>query len=155
MQFKDAIKMKRFQSDYHMAILNIWYTGNWLRDISTPIFKKEGITSQQYNVMRILKGRHPNACAAGDIKEVMLDKSPDMTRLLDRLLDKKFIEREVCESNRRKLDIQISKSGLKLLDRMEPVLKDHHERNSDNLSESEAKQLSELLDKIRKNEVSN
>ena len=96
MQFKDEIKTKNFQSNYHMAVLNIWFTGNWLRDLASDVFKKEELTSQQYNVLRILRGRFPNVCAAGDIKEVMLDKSPDMTRLLDRLLEKKNTLNEMC-----------------------------------------------------------
>lgn len=149
MLFRDTIKQKKFKSNYQMAVLNIFYTRNWLHDSLSPILKEAGITPQQFNVLRILKGSHPDACSAQDIKEVMLDKSPDLTRLLDRLIEKGYIAREICEGNRRKLDIMITETGTKLLDMVNPQLEHMDNENKRKITDSEATELSRILDKIR------
>lgn len=148
MKLEDEIKMKKFASPQIKAELNIYFTANWLHDLSKAVMKPFGITSQQYNVLRILRGKHPEYCAAQDIKEVMLDKSPDLTRMVDRLMEKKLVTRVVCEENRRKLDIGITEKGIKLLEEMEPKMKEHHKRTS-RITNKEAEELSRILDKIR------
>ena len=148
MDFKEEIKQDKFISPQQMAHLNLLYTANYMNDIAKPVFKSFGITSQQYNVLRILKGQHPEVCSAGDIKAVMIDKSPDLTRLIDRLLEKDFVTRIVCEENRRKLDIGITKKGLALIDDIAPGLSDLME-NQLQISDKEANELSRLLDKLR------
>ena len=117
-------------------------------DKSKVIFKDLGITPQQYNVLRILKGKHPGCCAAGDIKEVMLDKSPDLTRLIDRLIEKGYVTREVCMENRRKLDIAITDKGLAFTKEIGPNLKIQFEQMN-KITNKEAIELSRILDKMR------
>jgi DNA-binding MarR family transcriptional regulator len=112
-------------------------------------FKEVDITFQQYNVLRILRGKFPESLNPGEIKSVMLDKSPDLTRLVDRLLAKELVERGTCEVNRRKIDIKISQKGLDFLKSIDKKVKGVHEAHTLNLTEQEAETLSNLLDKLR------
>ncbi|MCH8319037.1 MAG: MarR family transcriptional regulator [Bacteroidetes bacterium] len=148
MKIEEEIKQKKFESNYQMAHINIMFTANWLMDKSKTIFKLFGITPQQYNVLRILKGKHPGCCAAGDIKEVMLDKSPDLTRLIDRLMEKGFVTRGVCVENRRKLDIAITDKGLTLIKETAPKIKAQFEQMN-SITNKESIELSRILDKMR------
>lgn len=148
MKLEDAIKQKKFDSPYHKAVLNIMYTFNWLSQEQEKLFREHDITPQQYNVLRILRGKHPNSICAGEIKEVMIDKNPDLTRLCDRLVKKGLIERETNEFNRRQVLIGITSTGLEFLKKMDPVLKNLSKKNK-NLSDEENRILSDLLDKFR------
>lgn len=148
MALEDEIQQSTFKNPVHKAVINIMFTSNWLTNRMRPLFKQYGITEQQYYVLRILRGRHPELCAARDIKMVMLDKTPDLTRLLDRLVKKGWVSRVVCKENRRKLDILITGDGLELLSAMDPEMKVNSEE-LETLSPEEAEMLSHLLDKLR------
>lgn len=148
MRIDDEIKQKQFKSPFQKAIINLFFTESWVQNKFKTFFKQFGITSQQYNVLRILKGHHPNSYTAGQIKEVMVDKTPDLTRLLDRLQAKKLVGRKICEWNRRQLEIVITPEGLDLLDSIGPI-QDNLMTDINNLSDQEAEQLSQLLDKLR------
>ncbi|PCH99177.1 MAG: MarR family transcriptional regulator [Bacteroidetes bacterium] len=148
MRIDEEIKQKKFVSPIQKAHLNVMFTSNWIIGTTKGILKPFGITHQQYNVLRILKGRSPEYCTADDVKSVMLDKSPDLTRLLDRLIDKGFVNRRVCEENRRKLDIGITANGKKLLIKIGPKIKSHHDK-ANVLTNNEAEELSRILDKLR------
>jgi DNA-binding MarR family transcriptional regulator len=134
-----------FKNNKIKALINIKYTANWLYSREIDYFKPYGISPQQYNILRILRG-------AGEpikvqlIKERMIERAPNATRLMDKLCDKKLIERSRCDHDRRVVYIHISKNGLKLLDQID-VSTDITFMN--NLSEEEAQLLSNLLDKIR------
>ncbi|MFL5753621.1 MAG: MarR family winged helix-turn-helix transcriptional regulator [Bacteroidia bacterium] len=147
MKIDEAIKQKKFDSPVHKAMVNVIYTYNWLSNLWTAFFEQYEITEQQYNVLRILRGRYPNSICAGDIKEVMLDKNPDLTRLCDRLVKKGLIERQYNEFNRRQVLIRITKTGLDLLRHIDPGMKKQAKKIK--LSDKEAELLSDLLDKIR------
>lgn len=148
MRIDDEIKQKQFKSPFQKAIINLFFTESWVQNKFKTFFKQFGITSQQYNVLRILKGHHPNSYTAGQIKEVMVDKTPDLTRLLDRLQAKNLVGRKICEWNRRQLEIVITPEGLDLLDLIGPI-QDDLMTDINNLSDQEAEQLSQLLDKLR------
>ena len=148
MRLEDEIKQTKFTSPLQKAHLNTLFTANWILGISKEIMKPFGITPQQYNVLRILNGKKGQACSADDIKAVMLDKNPDLTRMLDRLKDKGYIVRSVCEKNRRKLDILITQDGVKLLNGIGPHLRVRHE-SMNNITAKEADELSRILDKLR------
>jgi len=107
----------------HKATINLMYTANWLHGEFRDLFKSFDITHQQYNVLRILRGMHPNCVNPTEIKEVMLDKNPDITRLCDRLLLMGLIHRNIDKENRRKMKIVITEKGLDLLLEIEPVIK--------------------------------
>ena len=148
MTIAEEIKQKEFKSPYQKLMINLIYTVNWIRDKNKDLYKKYGVTNQQYNVLRILKGAHPKVKSAGEIKDVMLDKSPDLTRLLDRIVSKGFVERDICPDNRRKMDIKITNKGLELLKKMGSEIS-KIESSLGSLTEEEANIASDILDKIR------
>ena len=148
MKLEEAIKQKRFESPQIKAMLNIMYTANWLMGEFRDVYKPFGITPQQYNVLRILRGKHPESINPSEIKEVMIDKNPDITRLCDRLLAMGLIGRSIDSDNRRKMNIVITDQGLHLLAQIQPLLT---ERQTQILHRSEInfELLSELLDELR------
>ena len=146
MGFKEEIKSK-FDSNQLMAAVNIIYTSNWLRDISLPIYKKHNILSQHYNILRIVNGSFPNSVSPGYIKEVMLDKGRDLTRLVDKLVKLGYVERSLCKDNRRKMKITITQPAKEIINIIGTEINNLY--TSYNLNEDEANQLSNLLDKLR------
>ena len=125
------------------------YTNFQIGNKMRKYFKKYDITSQQFNILRILRGQLPSPVSIGLLKERMLDKSSDVSRIIDRLLLKKLVERTECKTDRRQKDVLITKKGLNLLE-----LIDKEDNPQDvilsNLNEQEVEQLNFLLDKIRK-----
>lgn len=127
------------------ALLNIIYTANWIQGQQNAFFKPFGISPQQYNVLRILRGAG-EAISVQTIKDRMLERSPNATRMMDKLCAKDLIERVACPSDRRVVHIEITKQGLELLTQIDGDLKHDY---LENLSVQEAEILSDLLDKIR------
>ena len=135
----------KFPNEKVKALLNIKYTASWLDQIGNEILKPYKISEQQYNILRILRGAG-KAITVNEVKERMIQKSPNATRLMDKLSDKGFIERTRCENDRRVVFIKITKKGLSLLEKInmnqfDAILKA--------LTEEEAKTLNTLLDKLR------
>lgn len=149
MRIEEAIKQGKFSNNFHKALVNLIFTSNWLRDANAEIFKKYDILPQHFNALRIIKGRHPKPVSAGEIKEVLLDKASDVTRLLDKLVKQGYVKRQLCEYNRRKMDITITPEGLELLEELETPMKAFYEDLGTRITPEEAEQLSDLLDKIR------
>ena len=135
----------KFDNEYVKALINIKYTASWLDNIAGKILKPYNISEQQYNILRILRGAG-KAITVNSIKERMIQKSPNSTRLMDKLCDKGLINRVRCESDRRVVYIEISNNGLELLEKMDLV---ELEKYMHSLSEKEVKTLNKLLDKIR------
>lgn len=135
----------KFANNRVKALLNILYTANWISSYQNEFFKSYGISPQQYNILRILKG-------AGEpinvqvVKDRMIERSPNATRLMDKLCSKNYIERLACDHDRRVVKITITKEGNALLD---AIPDDLNKELLKNLSEEEAEQLSNLLDKMR------
>ncbi|WP_194767615.1 MarR family winged helix-turn-helix transcriptional regulator [Tamlana sp. I1] len=127
------------------ALLNIIYTANWINSQQNDFFKPFGISPQQFNILRILRGAG-KPINVQTIKERMVERAPNATRLMDKLCAKRLINRLPCPGDRRVVHIEITKSGLKLL---EDISKDFKEDLLENLTKEEAQQLSDLLDKIR------
>jgi DNA-binding MarR family transcriptional regulator len=149
MKIEKAIKQSKFESPLQKAVINIFYTANWLRDQQWELFKKYDILPQHYNVLRIIKGKHPESVSPGDIKDVMLDKGNDVTRLVDKLVKMGLVKRSLCEANRRKIDINLTDKGLGFLKELNEPMRKQYNSIKKQLSEKEAEQLSNLLDKIR------
>ncbi|WP_425075542.1 MarR family winged helix-turn-helix transcriptional regulator [Psychroserpens sp. S379A] len=135
----------KFENNKVKALLNIIYTANWINSHQNTFFKPFGISPQQFNILRILRGAG-EAIKVQTIKERMLERAPNATRLMDKLCNKQLIERLACPTDRRVVHIQITKKGLDLL---EDISKEFKEDLLENLTENEAEQLSNLLDKIR------
>lgn len=148
MKIEAAIRQSKPMLPLQKVMINLMYTYHWHMERSVEIFKLFDMTSQQYNVLRILKGRHPEAIPVGEVKAVLLDKNPDMTRLCDRLVQKGLIHRDLNCQNRREVLLQITAAGLELLLQIEPVIKEAS-KEWDNLTPEEAETLSDLLDKLR------
>lgn len=147
MRIEEAIQQSKFRSAYQKAILNLMYTASWLTNRQQGFFKPFGITPQQFNILRILRGQFPDRISAKEIKERMLDQNSDVSRLLDRLSTKGLVERKQCPSDKRAADVYITRKGLRLLEKIDP-----HVDKADEfiqVDENEAKILSDLLDKCR------
>jgi DNA-binding MarR family transcriptional regulator len=148
MKIEDEIKQNAFRNPHQKASINLLFTYHWLINRHKDFFKPFGITLQQYNMLRILRGQHPKSISGADIKARMLDKNSDVSRLLDRLLTKKLIAKSQSSSDKRAADVLIADKGLEVLKEI-----DLHVDSLDNklgaLTIEEATQLSELLDKSR------
>ncbi len=152
MSLEQDIQQKTFRNEYQKAILNILYTQNFLVGRMTEVFKKYDMTRQQYNVLRILRGQFPEPATINLIKERMLEKMSDTSRIVERLRIKGLIHREDGKSDKRAAEISITPSGLELLRSMQPDV-EQLEQVLGGLSLEEAQELNSLLDKIRMNEL--
>jgi DNA-binding MarR family transcriptional regulator len=148
MNIENDIKQSTFKSPYSKAIINIIYTNNWLQSLQVEIFKPFDITLQQYNVLRILRGQFPEPTTVIAIIERMLDKMSNASRLVDKLLAKELVVRRLCPNDRRAVDVIITQKGMNLLAEID-ILQEKWESKLHGLSENEALQLSNLLDKMR------
>jgi len=147
MKIEDEIKSK-FENEHQKGLINLLYTNYYVGSKMRNYFKPFDITNQQYNILRILRGQQPKPASIGLLKERMLDKNSDVSRIIDRLLKKDWIERTECKSDRRQKDIIITKKGLDLLSKI--ALDETQNLNIiSNLSIEETEQLNFLLDKIR------
>lgn len=145
---EDEIQQKKFKSEFQKLAINLAYTYNWISYQNHIKFKNEDITPQQYNVLRILRGQHPNPCNLKLVKERMLDRMSDASRIIDKLKAKGFVERHECPNDRRNIDLLITEKGLELLKTLDYV-DDEFKNTFKNLSVAEVKQLNDLLDKAR------
>lgn len=148
MKFEDEIKQSTFKNSKEKAIINILYTGYWLRDNSEGILKPRGINEQHFNILRILRGKHPLTICPSEIKEVLINKRGDLTRLLDKLVNMELVARDINPDNRRMINLKITEAGLELLSELDPLVEALSQKNN-SLSPEESEQLSNLLDKMR------
>ena len=148
MKLEDEIKQKKFKNEFHKLAVNLIFTHGWLLDHQAKFFKKFGITGAQYNILRILRGQHPNPASINLLKERMLDKMSDASRLVERLKQKGLVEREVCTEDRRRVEVVINDKGLNLLKEMDKI-EDRFEQIFKGIGNSEAKSLNDLLDRLR------
>lgn len=148
MKFEEKIQQFTFRDNYVKAILNLKYTASWYNSKELVIFKKHGILAQHYNVLRIVKGAHPEAVSPSKILDVMIEPGRDLTRLVDKLVKLGLLARSTCPSNRRRVDIHITEDGVTLTNKINTEI-DHFLGSINSLSSEEAEQLSELLDKLR------
>jgi DNA-binding MarR family transcriptional regulator len=142
------ILQSKFRNEHQKAIVNLLYTYNWVTEKSKELFATEDITPQQFNILRILRGSHPTPLSTLQIRERMLDKMSDTSRIVDRLIAKGLVKKGICKDDRRLVDVMITDKGKKLLERLD-ARQDEIDNIVGNLSKKEATSLSELLDKIR------
>lgn len=148
MKLEEEIKQKKFRNEFHKLAVNIIYTYGWLYNKHEMIFKSHGITSAQFNILRILRGQHPNPATINLLKERMLDKMSDASRLVDRLLQKGLVDRKICPEDRRRVEVVITERGLNLLKEIDSR-DEEADQTFKKLSTEEAKLLNDLLDKMR------
>jgi len=135
--------------DAKKVILNIMYTQNVISDKFNEIMKPYDLSSEQYNVLRILRGQKGCPANMCIIQERMLAKNSNTTRLIDKLLLKDFVTREVCPDNRRKIEVLITQKGLDVLAELDPKVNEHEQVFAANLNKEELEQLNTLLEKYR------
>lgn len=148
MKIEEAIKQKQFTDPFHKAMVNLLYTSSWLTYKESGLFKKHGLTMPQYNVLRILKGQYPSAATVNLIIDRMLDKSSNASRIVEKLRSKGYIEREECKEDRRRVDVKITKAGIKKLEETSTEIQSFYKKHQ-HLTAEEASLLSDLLDKMR------
>lgn len=148
MKIEDEIQQKKFKDDYQKLIVNLLYTSNWINAHFEQLFKGSDITLQQYNVLRILRGQSPNPSSIKLIKERMLDRMSDASRIVDKLVAKKLVMRKQSDCDKRSVDVVISDTGLNLLQSLD-VLDEKSKELLKSLSQAEITELNNLLDKLR------
>lgn len=148
MGIEKDIQQAKFRNAYQKAGINLIYTVAWMRDKTKMIFDSEDITSQQFNILRILRGSFPQPLSTLQIRERMLDKMSDTSRIVDRLIVKGLVKKVICKNDRRLVDVVITDKGKKLLERLD-TRQNEIDGILGHLSEKDANILSDLLDKVR------
>jgi DNA-binding MarR family transcriptional regulator len=140
---------QRFDSAQQEAYLNLWRTYDRLRLLEDELFARFDLTAQQYNALRLLRAAHPKKVPTLNLAGRLVSRAPDITRLLDKLVDRGLVERERPADNRRVVNVGITESGIALLDQLAPAIRDCHERQLGHMDEAEMRTLVELLRKAR------
>lgn len=141
------IAQNAFTSEEQKSIIGLIFVGNWITSRHQRFFKQYEITLQQFNILRILRGQYPNAANIGLLRERMLDRMSDVSRLVERLRIAELAERTPNENDRRSVDVKITKKGLSLLKDIDENMQEMYQLTS-GLSDKEMKSLNELLDKL-------
>lgn len=136
-----------FKDKRQKAVINLKYTSNWISNLHNGYMKDFDLSMAQFNILRILRGAK-DYLNIHTVKDRMIEKSPNTTRLMDKLLDKGLIQRKRCKDDRRVVFVKISEDGLKLLAKIDETFSNQF-FNANSLTEEEAEQLSDLLDKLR------
>ena len=148
MRIEDEIQSNKFEDNYHKLVINIAYTEGWLSNLFRCKFEKHNLTQQQFNILRVLRGQYPKPATINLLKERMIDKMSDASRIVDRLVQKGLVSRCTNDKDRRAVDIRISDAGLEVLAKMDAEFKTK-DFLKNNLTEEEAAKLNDLLDKMR------
>jgi DNA-binding MarR family transcriptional regulator len=148
MSLEKDINQAKFRNDYQKAVVNVVFTYNWLTEKLKRVFEREDLTMQQFNILRILRGSH-TPLSTLQIRDRMLDKMSDTSRIVDRLIIKGLVKKVICKTDKRLVDVTITDKGKKILllldkaeDEMDAIISD--------LSAAEVKTLNKLLDKMRR-----
>jgi DNA-binding MarR family transcriptional regulator len=148
MKIEDEIKQKSFKSEYQKLAVNLLFTHGWLVSFQKKLFENHEITNAQFNILRILRGQYPDPVSINILKERMLDKMSDTSRLVERLRMKGLVDRKICKEDRRKSDVKITDKGLELLKNLD-YIDDSFQNIFNKINIKEAKDLNNLLDKLR------
>lgn len=148
MSLEKDIGQRTFRNEYQKGIINLIYTYNWMNEKMKSFFEKEDITGQQFNILRILRGAGVPISTL-QIRERMLDKMSDTSRIVDRLVLKGLAKKNVCKNDKRLVDVSISPKGKRLLEKID-IVENKMDAVLGKLSVAETRTLNELLDKIRK-----
>jgi MarR family 2-MHQ and catechol resistance regulon transcriptional repressor len=149
MRLEDEIRQdKGFKSQQQKAMVNIFYTEGWLRNRLSETLKPYDLTSQQYNVLRILRGSNPEPMSTSCVRSRMLDKMSDVSRIVDRLFKKALVDKRLCITDKRLVDVFITDAGLTLLDKIDESM-DGMDKMFAGITDEEAATLNQILDKLR------
>ncbi|MAT90836.1 MAG: MarR family transcriptional regulator [Flavobacteriaceae bacterium] len=151
MSIEKAIKTTAPMEPRNKAVINVLYTSRYLEATATH-FKENDLTMQQYNVLRILRGQKGKPANVMTVQERMIDRSSNTTRLIDKLVKKSLVKRQVCQQNRRKIELFITSEGMELLSSLDPIIEHHNKEITQHLTAKELETLNLLLDKMRNND---
>lgn len=151
MKLEEVLKTSKFNNEVHKATLNILYTSYWMRDHISGSMKELGITSEQFNILRILKGKYPEAMCVKDIAGRMIEKSSNVPRIIDRLVAKELVSRSTSKEDKRETLIALTDAGMAMLVKANNML-DVTQSSIIGINNQEALQLNILLEKLRKND---
>ena len=146
------IHQAKFRNEHQKAGINLMYTYGWVMERTKELFASEDITPQQFNILRILRGSHPQPLSTLQIRERMLDKMSDTSRIVDRLVGKGLVKKTTCASDKRLVDVTITEKGQRLLKKID-AQSDYIPVIMAQLTEKDAEILSSLLDKMRNGTV--
>ena len=149
MNIEEEIQQRRFRNVYQKAHINVLFTASWLSQQSAQVLKPFNISWQQFNILRILRGMHPQPATIKRLTERMIDKMSNASRLVDKLKRKGLVERKTCPNDRRQVEIRITELGLSVLEEASRVLESDLEAKIASISPEEARQLNKILDKMR------
>lgn len=148
MRLEEEIKQKTFPNEFSKVVVNILYTHSYIYVKIQRFLKNYSLTPEQYNVLRILRGQYPEPCTINTIQDRMLNKTSNASRLVDKLVAKNLAERHLNASDRRQVDVIISKNGIQLLAELDKPVAELHKQIVQ-LPETDARYLNFLLDKLR------
>ncbi|UXP31712.1 MarR family transcriptional regulator [Reichenbachiella agarivorans] len=148
MGLSEDIKQAKFKSEFDKVVVNMMFTSNWLNQQEFYLFKPYGLTTQQYNTLRILRGQHPKAATINLIIDRMLDRMSNASRIVDKLVTKGLVSREINEKDRRAVDVKITSEGLRLLDELDLKLTDLVQKINV-FTPEECVQMNSFLDRFR------
>lgn len=151
MKLEQAIKSNKFKSEAHKAGLNILYTAWWLKTIMSKELKEYGLTHEQYNVLRILKGKYPEQICVREVACRMIEKNSNVPRIIDRLELKKLVKRSTSAADKRETVITLTQAGINILELSTGRINILFD-NTIAMDETSAAQLNVLLEKVRENE---
>ncbi len=149
MKLEEEIQQSRFKDEYHKLGVNIIYSASWMSSLQLQVLKEFNLSVQQFNILRILKGRDPEPATVKLLTERMIDKMSNASRLVEKLKQKGLVARTSCSEDRRRVDIAITEEGKKIVDQASRILEGEIENTLSVLTKKEAKQLNDLLDKMR------
>src|SRR5882724_2877747 len=148
MSIEKDINQQKFRNEHQKSAINLIYTFNWLNEKIDKIFEQYDITQQQFNILRILRGAGGGPLSTLQIRQRMLDKMSDTSRIVDRLIKKGLVKKNICKADRRLVDVVITEKGKRLLEKIDNSSEDM-DAIFKNLSQGDAKTLNQLLDKLR------
>ncbi len=149
MRIEDEIQQARFSNEYHKVHVNLLYTAAWAGLRISQVLKPFGISLQQFNILRILRGRQQAPASIKELTERMIDKSSNASRLVDKLIAKNLVEKKQCDADNRRVEVAITQQGLDLVNQTSMLVENEITAMFGSLSETEAIILNELFDKAR------
>ncbi|MEY2938843.1 MAG: hypothetical protein RL062_1432 [Bacteroidota bacterium] len=148
MKLEDEIKQAQFKTEHHKLMINILYTASWLQRTQSTVLRPHGITPEQYNILRILRGAKGKAMSLNDISSRMIDRASNTSRLIDKLITKEWVNRTICPKDRRQSEILITQKGLDVLHNLQKPIDEISEQFFI-ISEKECQKLNNVLDEMR------
>ncbi|MEM8524422.1 MAG: MarR family transcriptional regulator [Bacteroidota bacterium] len=149
MRIEEEIKQAKFKNEYQKLQINVLFTASWLNQQTTQLLKPYKISWQQFNILRILRGRHPEPATVKVLASRMIDKTSNASRLVEKLRQKGYVERSECQEDRRRVDIILTELGMQIVNEASDRLEEKLQEKLTQISEEEAQLASDILDRMR------